>query len=66
MPNFFPLLFHNLTFNLFLWCFVGGNFCAGYDLKELAHNSTTIKLKQDVTKGPGPMVCSWKQSGGKS
>ncbi|XP_038626651.1 mevalonyl-coenzyme A hydratase sidH-like [Tachyglossus aculeatus] len=34
---------------------IGGNFCAGYDLKELAHNSTTLKLEQDVTQGPGPM-----------
>lgn len=31
----------------------GGNFCAGYDLKELANHSP--KLEQDVTKGPGPM-----------
>ncbi|XP_062985837.1 enoyl-CoA hydratase EchA19-like isoform X2 [Elgaria multicarinata webbii] len=34
---------------------LGGNFCAGYDLKELAHNATSVKLEQDVTKGPGPM-----------
>ncbi|XP_044310964.1 mevalonyl-coenzyme A hydratase sidH-like isoform X3 [Varanus komodoensis] len=34
---------------------LGGNFCAGYDLKELAHSATSIKLEQDVTKGPGPM-----------
>ncbi|XP_029446481.1 mevalonyl-coenzyme A hydratase sidH-like isoform X2 [Rhinatrema bivittatum] len=34
---------------------IGGNFCAGYDLKELAHNTASIKLEQDVTKGPGPM-----------
>ncbi|XP_061447585.1 enoyl-CoA hydratase EchA19-like [Rhineura floridana] len=34
---------------------LGGNFCAGYDLKELAHNPASIKLEQDVTKGPGPM-----------
>ncbi|XP_066482653.1 enoyl-CoA hydratase EchA19-like isoform X2 [Tiliqua scincoides] len=34
---------------------LGGNFCAGYDLKELAHNPTAIKCEQDVTKGPGPM-----------
>ncbi|XP_053169312.1 enoyl-CoA hydratase EchA19-like isoform X2 [Hemicordylus capensis] len=32
---------------------LGGNFCAGYDLKELANNSASIKLEQDVTKGPG-------------
>ncbi|KAL8182504.1 UNVERIFIED_CONTAM: hypothetical protein K2H54_057341 [Gekko kuhli] len=34
---------------------LGGNFCAGYDLKELARNPTSIKLEQDVRKGPGPM-----------
>nr|XP_023661412.1 uncharacterized protein LOC111840641 [Paramormyrops kingsleyae] len=34
---------------------IGGNFCAGYDLKELAHQSASLKLEQDVTKGPGPM-----------
>ncbi|XP_026220113.1 enoyl-CoA hydratase isoform X2 [Anabas testudineus] len=33
----------------------GGNFCAGYDLKELANHTATLKLEQDVTKGPGPM-----------
>ncbi|XP_057178333.1 enoyl-CoA hydratase EchA19 isoform X2 [Triplophysa rosa] len=34
---------------------VGGNFCAGYDLKELAHGSRALKLEQDVCRGPGPM-----------
>nr|XP_060630772.1 enoyl-CoA hydratase EchA19-like [Anolis sagrei ordinatus] len=34
---------------------LGGNFCAGYDLKELADNPSSVKLEQDVTKGPGPM-----------
>ncbi|XP_034980587.2 enoyl-CoA hydratase EchA19-like isoform X1 [Zootoca vivipara] len=34
---------------------LGGNFCAGYDLKELAHAPTSIKLEQDVTQTPGPM-----------
>ncbi|XP_035271953.1 probable enoyl-CoA hydratase [Anguilla anguilla] len=34
---------------------VGGNFCAGYDLKELGHHSASLKLEQDVTKGPAPM-----------
>ncbi|XP_066578208.1 enoyl-CoA hydratase EchA19 [Amia ocellicauda] len=34
---------------------VGGNFCAGYDLKELAHHSAPLKWEQDVTKSPGPM-----------
>ncbi|XP_029955671.1 uncharacterized protein LOC115394490 isoform X1 [Salarias fasciatus] len=33
----------------------GGNFCAGYDLKELANHAAPPKLEQDVTKGPGPM-----------
>lgn len=33
----------------------GGNFCAGYDLKELANHTGPSKLEQDVTKGPGPM-----------
>nr|XP_028593593.1 uncharacterized protein LOC114600920 [Podarcis muralis] len=34
---------------------LGGNFCAGYDLKELAHAPASIKLEQDVTQTPGPM-----------
>uniref|UniRef100_A0A8C1RT09 TGF-beta propeptide domain-containing protein n=1 Tax=Cyprinus carpio TaxID=7962 RepID=A0A8C1RT09_CYPCA len=34
---------------------VGGNFCAGFDLKELAHTSDSFKLEQDVSRGPGPM-----------
>ncbi|XP_029955673.1 uncharacterized protein LOC115394490 isoform X2 [Salarias fasciatus] len=29
----------------------GGNFCAGYDLKELANHAAPPKLEQDVTKG---------------
>ncbi|XP_029979771.1 uncharacterized protein LOC115411696 [Sphaeramia orbicularis] len=33
----------------------GGNFCAGYDLKELANQTASLKLEQDVTKGPGPL-----------
>ncbi|ROL51060.1 putative enoyl-CoA hydratase 1, peroxisomal [Anabarilius grahami] len=33
---------------------VGGNFCAGMDLKELAHDSS-LKLEQDVRCNPGPM-----------
>lgn len=33
----------------------GGNFCAGYDLKELANRTDSLKLEQDVTKGPGPL-----------
>uniref|UniRef100_A0A8C6TBM7 Zgc:101569 n=1 Tax=Neogobius melanostomus TaxID=47308 RepID=A0A8C6TBM7_9GOBI len=34
---------------------IGGNFCAGYDLKELANHTDSLKLEQDVTKGPGPL-----------
>lgn len=34
---------------------VGGNFCAGFDLKELAHGSDSLKLEQDVSSSPGPM-----------
>ncbi|XP_063063256.1 enoyl-CoA hydratase EchA19 [Engraulis encrasicolus] len=34
---------------------IGGNFCAGYDLKELARHSASLQLDQDVTRGPGPM-----------
>ncbi|KAM6976867.1 enoyl-CoA hydratase EchA19 [Aplochiton taeniatus] len=33
----------------------GGNFCSGYDLKELANHTDSLNLEQDVTKGPGPM-----------
>lgn len=33
----------------------GGTFCAGYDLKELANHTASLKLEQDVTKGPGPL-----------
>lgn len=40
---------------------VGGNFCAGYDLKELAHGSTLLKLEQDVTSGLAPIVGTRKQ-----
>ncbi|XP_051879270.1 enoyl-CoA hydratase EchA19 [Pristis pectinata] len=32
----------------------GGNFCAGYDLKELAHAAVDAKYEQDVSKDPGP------------
>lgn len=50
----------SLTFQLpyfvILWSPSGGNFCAGYDLKELANHTAFLKLEQDVTKGPGPMV----------
>ncbi|KAM9302525.1 uncharacterized protein RDI95_001112 [Morus bassanus] len=49
----FLLTFNTLTFPR---CFIGGNFCAVYDLKGLAHNPTSIKLEQHVTKGPGPMI----------
>lgn len=50
----------SLTFQLpylvILWSPPGGNFCAGYDLKELANRKARLKLEKDVTKGPGPMV----------
>lgn len=50
----------SLTFQLpyfvILRSLPGGNFCAGYDLKELANHGGPSKLEQDVTKGPGPMV----------
>ncbi|TNN84723.1 hypothetical protein EYF80_005138 [Liparis tanakae] len=36
----------------------GGNFCAGYDLKELANHTASLKSEQDVPKGPGPMDLS--------
>ncbi|XP_046689813.1 2,3-dehydroadipyl-CoA hydratase isoform X2 [Silurus meridionalis] len=34
---------------------IGGNFCAGYDLKELSKDSVNLTLEQNVTKGPAPM-----------
>ncbi|XP_040209622.1 carnitinyl-CoA dehydratase-like isoform X1 [Rana temporaria] len=34
---------------------LGGNFCAGFDLKEIAHNAYSMKIEPNVTKGPGPM-----------
>ncbi|XP_072267835.1 enoyl-CoA hydratase EchA19-like isoform X2 [Pyxicephalus adspersus] len=34
---------------------LGGNFCAGFDLKEIAHNANSLKIEPDVAKGPGPM-----------
>ncbi|KAG8442413.1 hypothetical protein GDO86_011268 [Hymenochirus boettgeri] len=44
-PNLTAAVFHG----------IGGNFCAGFDLKELAQNGSSLKIEQDVTKGPGPM-----------
>lgn len=35
---------------------VGGNFCAGYDLKELASNEESFELQQAFGTGPAPMV----------
>ncbi|XP_061661914.1 enoyl-CoA hydratase EchA19 isoform X1 [Syngnathoides biaculeatus] len=46
---------HEPTLNVAVLCGLGGNFCAGYDLKELANHTASLKLEQDVTKGPGPM-----------
>ncbi|XP_053570700.1 enoyl-CoA hydratase EchA19 isoform X2 [Bombina bombina] len=34
---------------------IGGNFCAGFDLKELSSNATSLRIEPDVTKGPCPM-----------
>ncbi|XP_018415844.1 PREDICTED: uncharacterized protein LOC108790133 [Nanorana parkeri] len=34
---------------------LGGSFCAGFDLKEVAHNANSLKIEPNVTKGPGPM-----------
>ncbi|XP_073532779.1 enoyl-CoA hydratase EchA19-like isoform X1 [Phyllobates terribilis] len=34
---------------------LGGNFCAGFDLKEVANNAASLKMEVDVTRGPGPM-----------
>uniref|UniRef100_A0A8C2XH43 Uncharacterized protein n=1 Tax=Cyclopterus lumpus TaxID=8103 RepID=A0A8C2XH43_CYCLU len=45
----------NLPYFVILRSPPGGNFCAGYDLKELANHTASLKLEQDVTKGPGPM-----------
>ncbi|XP_030625794.1 uncharacterized protein LOC115808527 [Chanos chanos] len=43
------------TLNVAILHGIGGNFCAGYDLKELAHHSASLKLEQDVREGPAPM-----------
>lgn len=51
-----PLWLFQLPYFVILWSPLGGNFCAGYDLKELANHAASLKLEQDVTKGPGPMV----------
>ncbi|XP_077348288.1 enoyl-CoA hydratase EchA19-like isoform X3 [Lithobates pipiens] len=34
---------------------LGGNFCAGFDLKEIAHSADSLKIEPNITKGPGPM-----------
>ncbi|XP_053322540.1 enoyl-CoA hydratase EchA19-like isoform X2 [Spea bombifrons] len=34
---------------------IGGNFCAGFDLKVVASGSESLRIEPDVTKGPGPM-----------
>lgn len=34
---------------------IGGNFCAGYDLKELAKNPSSHSFELDATKNPSPM-----------
>lgn len=45
-----------LPYFVILWSLPGGNFCAGYDLKKMANQKVPLKLEQDVTKDPGPMV----------
>lgn len=51
------LLFYVFLFFVF-WrlFFSGGNFCAGYDLKELSQGLASLTLEQNVTQGPAPMV----------
>ncbi|XP_068092964.1 enoyl-CoA hydratase EchA19-like isoform X2 [Hyperolius riggenbachi] len=44
-PSLTAAVFHGL----------GGNFCAGFDLKEVARNASSLSMELDVTKGPGPM-----------
>ena len=41
---------------------LGGNFCAGYDLKELATSGESFQLK-NVGEGPSPMVRWWGLNG---
>lgn len=61
---FFCLYSHLLSFCAFLFFFFcilrdvfsGGNFCAGYDLKELSQDYASLTLEQNVTRGPAPMV----------
>lgn len=49
-----------LPYFVILWSLLGGNFCAGYDLKMLANEKAALKLESDVRKDPGPMVSrSW-------
>lgn len=60
------LSFLNLFSSIILLCtslflhfwavFSGGNFCAGYDLKELSQDSVSLTLEQNVSRGPAPMV----------
>ena len=35
---------------------IGGNFCAGYDLKELASTGGQVELPRSIGEGPSPMV----------
>ena len=41
---------------------LGGNFSAGYDLKELANTGETINLEEDIGHGPSPMVSALSPS----
>lgn len=43
------------TLNVAVLHGIGGNFCAGYDLKELSQDSVSLTLEQNVSRGPAPM-----------
>ncbi len=41
---------------------LGGNFCAGYDLKELANIGKSYTVKEDIGSGASPMVSAgWRK-----
>ncbi|XP_077480506.1 enoyl-CoA hydratase EchA19 [Stigmatopora argus] len=46
---------HEPSLNVAVLHGIGGHFCAGYDLKELANTTAPLRLEKDVTKGPAPM-----------
>lgn len=53
--HYYPFVYFSLTEFCGL-IFAGGNFCAGYDLKQLSQDSDAIALEPNVTQGPAPMV----------